>query len=231
MKIQPTAAPQAVAASHIVQSGMYARPLQLVAKRLIDYGGAALGLVLLLPVFVVIAVLIRLDSPGPVFFRQQRLGLGGRPFWIWKFRTMVVDAEARLAALEHRNESDGGVLFKLKTDPRVTRLGGFLRRSSLDELPQLWNVLKGEMSLVGPRPERPVYVDRFSQEIPKYLDRHLVKAGITGWAQIHGLRGDTSIAERVRYDLYYIENWSLLLDLRILISTVWRVLFDSKEVY
>ncbi len=180
-------------------------------KRAVDVVGSLLGLIVLSPVFLVVAILVAWSSPGPIFYFQERLSLDGRPFWIAKFRTMRVDAE-----------SSGQPGWTRPGDPRRTAIGAFLRRTNLDELPQLWNVLKGEMSLVGPRPERPYFVQQFSQEIPKYLDRHLVKTGLTGWAQIHGLRGDTSIARRTQYDLYYVQNWSLWLDLRILAITLWQ---------
>jgi len=189
------------------------------AKRTFDIVLAGGGLVVALPLLALIALAVKATSPGPILYSQERIGRDGQVFRIYKFRTMRVDAER------------SGPGWTVKDDPRRTPLGAFLRRTSLDELPQLWNVLVGEMSLVGPRPERPVYVERFSQDIPKYLDRHLVKTGITGWAQIHGLRGDTSIAERVRYDLYYIENWSLLLDVRIVLFTLWQVLFHPVEAY
>lgn len=180
-------------------------------KRSMDILGALLGLILLSPLFLGIAALVACSSPGPIFYYQERISLDGQPFWIAKFRTMRVDAEP----VDQPGWTRPG-------DPRRTRIGAFLRRTNLDELPQLWNVLKGEMSLVGPRPERPYFVQQFSQEIPKYLDRHLVKTGLTGWAQIHGLRGDTSIARRTQYDLYYVQNWSLWLDLRILAITLWQ---------
>ncbi len=180
-------------------------------KRAVDILGASLGLLLLSPLFLVIALLVACSSPGPILYWQERVSLDGRRFWIAKFRTMRVDAEA-----------PGQPGWTRPGDPRRTKIGAFLRRTNLDELPQLWNVLKGEMSLVGPRPERPYFVEQFSQEIPKYPDRHLVKSGLTGWAQIHGLRGDTSIARRTQYDLYYVQNWSLWLDLRILAITLWQ---------
>jgi putative colanic acid biosysnthesis UDP-glucose lipid carrier transferase len=198
-------------------------PLRLwynrVLKRVLDIVLAGGGLIVAMPLLAVIAALVKLTSTGSIFYSQERIGRDGEVFGIHKFRTMRTDAEAQ------------GPGWTTKDDPRRTPVGGFLRRSSLDELPQLWNVLVGQMSLVGPRPERPVYVERFSQDIPKYFDRHLVKTGITGWAQIHGLRGDTSIPERVRYDLYYIENWSLLLDIRIVLVTVWQVIFTTGDAY
>lgn len=185
--------------------------LNRLLKRGLDLLGSSVGLVLLSPVLVGIALAIRLTDPGPIFYRQERVSLNGQHFWILKFRTMQANAET---------EQQPG--WTRPQDPRRTRLGIWLRRHNLDELPQLWNVIKGEMSLVGPRPERPFYVAQFSQEIPKYLERHRVKTGLTGWAQIHGLRGDTSIPERTQFDLYYVENWSLLLDLRILALTVYQ---------
>jgi putative colanic acid biosynthesis UDP-glucose lipid carrier transferase len=147
-----------------------------------------------------------------VLYRQERVGLDGRVFRMLKFRTMVPDAEAVTGPIWARNG-----------DPRETWVGGFLRRTSLDELPQLWNVLRGDMSLVGPRPERPVFIEQFRREVPGYMLRHKVKAGLTGWAQVHRWRGDTSLHERIEHDLYYIRNWSLGLDLRILLMTLWRV--------
>jgi exopolysaccharide biosynthesis polyprenyl glycosylphosphotransferase len=176
-----------------------------VTKRLMDVVGAACLLILLSPPMMLMAALVKLDSRGPVFYAQERMGLDARPFKMLKFRSMRQDAEA------------GGPGWTVKDDPRATRLGRIIRRVNVDELPQLINVLVGEMSLVGPRPERPVYVNQFRRSIPRYMDRHWEKAGMTGWAQVNGLRGDTSIAERTKYDLWYIENWSLLLDVKILI--------------
>ena len=144
-----------------------------------------------------------------MFYAQERVGIDGRPFTILKFRSMRIDAEA-----------SSGPVWARRDDPRSTPIGSFLRKTSMDELPQLLNVLKGEMSLVGPRPERPFFVDQFRAKVPKYLDRHRVKTGMTGWAQVNGLRGDTSIEERIKYDLYYIENWSFTLDFKILLRTV-----------
>jgi Undecaprenyl-phosphate glucose phosphotransferase len=188
-----------------------------VTKRAFDLVFAALGLVLLSPVFAAVALWIRLDSSGPIFYAQERVGVNGRRFRMWKFRTMRVDAEA-----------DGTPGWTKADDPRRTRAGETLRRTSLDELPQLWNVLLGHMSLVGPRPERPVYVDRFRASIPRYMLRHHVKAGMTGWAQVNGLRGDTPLERRIEYDLYYIENWSLAFDLRIIALTFVRVFRDAS---
>jgi Undecaprenyl-phosphate glucose phosphotransferase len=189
-----------------------------VTKRSFDLAVSGLTLLLLSPLLLVIAALVKLDSRGPVLFRQQRVGLDGHPFTMYKFRSMRVGSE--------KFDAEAGL--GLKSDPRRTRIGKFLRSTSLDELPQLMNVLKGEMSLVGPRPERSRYVQEFGAVVPKYLDRHRVKTGVTGWAQVNGLRGDTSIEERVKYDLYYIENWSLALDIKILLRTV-RAAFASHE--
>jgi len=189
-----------------------------VAKRFMDIVGAGVGLILLSPVMLFVAVLIKLDSRGPVFYVQERMGLDAKPFNMLKFRSMRQNAEAN------------GPGWTVEDDPRVTTLGRILRRLNLDELPQLINVLLGQMSLVGPRPERPIYVDQFRRSIPRYMDRHWEKAGLTGWAQINGLRGDTSIAERTKYDLWYIENWSLLLDLKILLRTVFNI-FGLPNAY
>ncbi|MDW7967952.1 MAG: undecaprenyl-phosphate glucose phosphotransferase [Thermoanaerobaculum sp.] len=180
-------------------------------KRSVDLTLSFLGLLFLWPVMAVIALAIYLQDRGPIFYRQLRMGLDGRPFWILKFRTMVVDAEKLT-----------GPRFAQPNDPRVTPVGAFLRRYSLDELPQLWNVLKGEMSLVGPRPERPEFVARFRQRFPEYMARHRVKAGLTGWAQVNDLRGQSSLRKRIAYDLYYIDNWSLALDFKILFLTLVR---------
>jgi exopolysaccharide biosynthesis polyprenyl glycosylphosphotransferase len=187
-------------------------------KRAMDIAGASAVLILVSPLMLITAILIKLDSPGPVFYVQERMGLDARPFPILKFRSMRQDAEA------------DGPGWTRKGDPRVTPLGNILRRLNVDELPQLINVLIGEMSLVGPRPERSVYVAQFRRSIPRYMDRHRAKAGMTGWAQINGLRGDTSIVERTKYDLWYIENWSLLLDIKILIRTAFS-LFHSPNAY
>ncbi len=179
----------------------------LVAKRLFDILFSALALLILSPVMLVTAIAVKLSSRGPVLYTQERMGMDGAVFRILKFRTMGTDSER------------SGPRMATAEDDRRTALGGFLRRTSLDELPQLFNVLRGDMSLVGPRPERPVFIEEFKRQIPKYHLRHKVKSGITGWAQINGLRGQTSIQKRIEYDLYYIENWSLLLDLKILIRT------------
>ncbi len=188
-------------------------PVDRVVKRTFDLAAAGAGLLLLSPVMALIAALIKLGSPGPVFYGQKRMGRDGQEFRMIKFRSMRTDAEAA-----------SGPVWTTAEDPRVTGIGRFLRRYSLDELPQLWNVVKGDMSLVGPRPERRVFVEQFMQQMPRYFERHRVKSGMTGWAQVHGLRGNTSIQERTYYDLHYLENWSLGLDVKILLMTLHHVL-------
>ena len=182
-------------------------------KRAIDLVVGLGTLALLSPLMVALAILIKLESRGPALFVQTRVGIDGTTFDLLKFRSMRCDAE----------ECTGPV-FATRNDPRCTRIGRFMRRHSLDELPQLFNVVRGDMSIVGPRPERPYFVVRFSQTIPQYAQRHREKAGITGWAQVNGRRGDTSIEERVQYDLHYVENWSLAFDLKIMIRTVVEIL-------
>ncbi len=193
------------------------RGWRLTVKRLIDVMGSAVALVILSPLMMLLAVLIKLDSAGVVFFTQERMGLDGRRFMMLKFRSMRPDAEA-----------ESGAVWTSQNDHRRTRLGTFIRKFSIDEFPQFINVLLGEMSLVGPRPERPVFVEQFKQIIPRYMDRHREKAGITGWAQVNGLRGNTSIIERTKYDLWYIENWSLALDFRIMLRTVVSIFTDHN---
>jgi Undecaprenyl-phosphate glucose phosphotransferase len=178
-------------------------------KRVMDLALATAAALVLLPILPLLALAIWLEDRGPILYRQERMGLDGKPFMILKFRSMRVDAE----------ESSGPV-WAVKDDPRRTRVGSFLRRWSLDELPQLWNVIAGDMSIVGPRPERPTFVREFKHKIPRYMLRHRVKSGITGWAQVHGWRGNTSIRKRIQYDLYYIQNWSLSLDCKILWMTL-----------
>ena len=181
-------------------------------KRGMDILLSSIALIICSPLMLAIAVAVKVTSPGKVIFRQERVGRDGKPFYIYKFRSMRQDAEAGV-----------GHVWASKDDPRQTRLGGFLRRWCLDELPQFFNVLKGDMSLVGPRPEMSGLIDDFSKSIPHYLDRHRVKCGLTGWAQVNGLRGNTSLEERIRYDLYYIENWSIGLDIKILLKTLWSI--------
>jgi Undecaprenyl-phosphate glucose phosphotransferase len=188
-----------------------------VLKRGLDLGVSCAALVFCAPLMATIALLIKLSSAGPVLYRQQRMGLDCRPFTLFKFRSMRTDAEP-----------PGIPIWSTKNDERCTRVGSWLRRLNLDELPQLINVLKGEMSLVGPRPERPEFIEQFRQGIPRYMLRHKIQAGMTGWAQIHGYRGDTSIEERLRYDLEYIQRWSLLFDLEILLLTLVKGFFHRE---
>ena len=190
-----------------------------LAKRGTDVILSAAALVLLSPLLLLIALLVKLTSPGPVLFTQERMGLDGLTFKMLKFRSMRADAE-----------QSSGAVWARPGDDRRTALGAFLRHTSLDELPQLWNVLRGDMSLVGPRPERPVFVAKFRGEIPHYMLRHKVKAGITGWAQVNGWRGNTSLDRRVECDLFYIRNWSYVLDLKILTLTLWKG-FIHKNAY
>lgn len=190
-----------------------------VLKRGFDILFSGFGLVILSPFLLPLALLVKLDSPGPALYMQERLGRDGRRFKMLKFRTMKADAEGNT-----------GPVRAVPDDQRRTKVGKFLRRTSLDELPQLWNVFKGEMSLAGPRPERPFFVDKCKEDIPRYFVRHKVKSGMTGWAQVNGLRGDTSIEERTKYDLYYVENWSLALDIRIIFLTL-RNVWKQKNAY
>jgi len=190
----------------------------LIAKRVFDVLCASVLMVLGAPVMLGLALAVKLTSRGPIFYRQERMGMDGHLFQMLKFRTMRTNAE------------EEGAQFARADDPRRTSIGAFLRKYSLDELPQFYNVLVGDMSLVGPRPERPVFIEEFKKQIPRYHLRHMVKSGVTGWAQINGLRGNTSIKERIDYDLYYIENWSLLFDLKILLRTAFGG-FLSKNAY
>jgi Undecaprenyl-phosphate glucose phosphotransferase len=202
---------------HLRESPLYG--WNAVMKRGVDIVVGAVSLLLTAPVMVVIGLTVKASAPGPVLLRQERMGLDGRAFSMLKFRTMRVDAEAST-----------GPVWAARDDPRRTRVGAFLRHTSLDELPQLVNVLRGEMSLVGPRPERPVFVEEFRRQLPAYMLRHKVKAGMTGWAQVNGWRGNTSIEKRLEYDLYYIERWSLTFDFKILLQTLWRG-FSGKNAY
>ena len=183
-------------------------------KRVFDFVFSLIGLIILSPFLLLIAIIIKIDSKGPVFYIQKRVGLDGKTFNIIKFRTMVKDAE-----------KNTGAVWSKPGDKRITKFGRFLRKFSIDELPQLFNVLKGDMSLVGPRPERPEFVEEFKNNIPKYMLRHRVKTGITGWAQVHGLRGNTSLEKRIEFDIYYIQNWSFRLDLEILWRTILKLKF------
>ncbi len=188
-------------------------------KRGIDIAFSSLFLLVISPVMLVIAIAVKLSSTGPVFYRQERMGLNGQKFDMLKFRTMPIGSE-----------SESGPVWAKPGERRATKAGAFLRKTSLDELPQFINVLKGDMSVVGPRPERPVFIENFKQRVPGYMLRHKVKAGITGWAQINGWRGNTSIEKRIEYDLYYIQNWSIKLDLKIMWLTLWKG-FLSENAY
>src|SRR6266403_1715593 len=178
-------------------------------KRGIDIIGGTVGLLLSLPIIVIFGAIVYFESPGPIFYRQRRSGRNGKPFDIIKIRSMRLDAE-----------QDGKVGWTIQNDPRRLRIGAFMRKWNIDEVPQFWNVLKGEMSLVGPRPERPELVATFKRDIPHYNARHNAKPGITGWAQVNGLRGNTDLAERINYDLWYMENWSPILDVQIICMTL-----------
>jgi len=178
---------------------------------------ATLILLLVSPLMLMIAIGVKLSSPGPALFRQERVGWNKKPFIILKFRSMPVAAE-----------KESGPVWAKKEENRATRFGTFIRKSSLDELPQFWNVLKGEMSIVGPRPERPHFVEQFKHEIPDYMQKHLVKAGITGWAQINGWRGNTDLRPRIEHDIYYIENWSVWFDIQIIVTTIFKGFFDKN---
>ncbi len=193
------------------------RGWKLSLKRALDVFGASAGLIFLSPILMFFAFLIRLESPGPIFYCQERMGLDGKAFQMIKLRSMRRDAEK------------DGPGWTTKDDPRKTRLGKWLRAKNIDELPQFINVLLGEMSLVGPRPERPIFVHQFRQSVPRYMERHREKAGMTGWAQVNGLRGDTSISERTQYDLWYVENWSLWLDIKIIVRTAMQTVFSSGK--
>ena len=191
----------------------------MMTKRVFDLVGASVCIVLFSPVMLITAILIKLTSKGPLIFTQERVGLHNRPFKMYKFRSMEVQS---------KQEEKAG--WTTKNDPRVTGIGKFIRRTSIDELPQLFNVLKGEMSLIGPRPERPQFVEKFREEIPRYMVKHQVRPGMTGWAQVNGYRGNTSIKKRIDYDLYYIENWTMGFDIKILFLTVFKG-FINKNAY
>ena len=194
-------------------------PVKATAKRAVDICGALVGIILFSPIMLVVATLIKLTSPGPIIFKQERVGLHNKPFMMYKFRSMVQQTEA--------DEKKG---WTVPGDPRVTRVGRFIRKTSIDEFPQFFNVLAGQMSLIGPRPERTQFVEMFKEEIPRYMIKHQVRPGMTGWAQVNGLRGDTSIYERVKYDIWYIENWTMSLDVKILFLTIFKG-FVNKNAY
>ena len=193
--------------------------LNAFMKRCVDLFGAVVAIILFSPIMAVCAVIIKATSPGPLIFKQERIGMRNRPFYMYKFRSMVVQ--------EEQEEKKG---WTTQNDPRVTPIGKFIRRASIDEMPQLFNVLKGDMSLVGPRPERPQFVEKFKEEIPRYMVKHQVRPGLTGWAQVNGYRGDTSILKRIEHDLYYIENWTLGFDFKILFLTFFKG-FINKNAY
>ncbi|MBU3197396.1 undecaprenyl-phosphate glucose phosphotransferase [Clostridium algidicarnis] len=188
-------------------------------KRFIDITLSILAIIFFSPIMIIIVVLIKLTSPGPVIFKQERVGLNRRNFIMYKFRSMEI-----------QNEEEEITKWTVKNDNRKTKIGSFIRKTSLDELPQIFNVLKGDMSLIGPRPERPYFVDKFKDEIPKYMVKHQVRPGMTGWAQVNGWRGDTSIEKRIECDIYYIENWSLLMDVKIIFKTIFKGFF-SRNAY
>ena len=190
-----------------------------IAKRTVDIIGSACGLIVLSPLLLILAILVKTTSKGPVIFKQERVGRHNKKFNMYKFRSMAVQEESE--------EKKG---WTVKNDPRVTKIGSFMRKTSLDELPQLWNILIGDMSIVGPRPERPQFVEKFREEIPRYMIKHQVRPGLTGWAQVNGYRGDTSIRRRIECDLYYIENWSMFFDIKIMFMTVFKG-FVNENAY
>ena len=187
-------------------------------KRAFDIVTSLLGIIVASPFMIVIAILVKLYDKGPVFYKQARLTKGGKVFYVMKFRSMRVDSEKQ------------GARLAMKHDDRITPVGRVIRNLHLDELPQLFNILKGDMSMVGPRPERPQFVEKFREEIPRYMVKHQVRPGMTGWAQINGYRGDTSIKRRIEFDLYYIENWTVGLDIKILMLTIFKG-FINKNAY
>ena len=190
-----------------------------LVKRAMDIAGSIVGIIVTSPLMLLMCVIIKLTSPGPLIYKQERVGLHNQTFRMYKFRSMEVQPE-----------SEEKKAWTVKNDPRVTPIGKFMRHTSIDELPQLFNILKGNMSLVGPRPERPFFVEKFREEIPRYMVKHQVRPGLTGWAQVNGYRGDTSIRKRIEYDLYYIENWSIGLDIKIIFLTFFKG-FISKNAY
>lgn len=200
---------------HVPLTDMFHR----VIKRLFDVFGSIVAIILFSPVMLIVAVMIKVTDPGPLIFKQKRVGLKNKPFYMYKFRSMVI-----------QKKSEEEKAWTTKDDPRITPIGKFIRKTSIDELPQLFNVLKGDMSLVGPRPERPMFVEKFKEEIPRYMIKHQVRPGMTGWAQVNGYRGNTSIKKRIEYDLYYIENWTVGLDIKILFLTVFKG-FINKNAY
>ncbi len=188
-------------------------------KRISDLIFAVAGIIILSPVLLLTAVMVKLSSPGPVIFKQERIGFNRKKFVMYKFRSMKI-----------HNDKEEKYRWTVKDDPRTTRFGSFIRRTSIDELPQLFNILKGDMSLIGPRPERPYFVKKFREEVPEYMIKHHVRPGMSGWAQVHGWRGNTSIKKRIEFDIYYVENWTLLLDMKIFAMTLVKG-FVNKNAY
>lgn len=193
--------------------------LNLIFKRIVDIVGSIVAILISSPVILITAIAVKVTSPGPIIFSQERVGLHNKSFKMYKFRSMEIQKKS----VEQK-------AWTVKNDPRVTKVGRFIRKTSIDELPQLFNILKGDMSLVGPRPERPLFVEKFKEEIPRYMIKHQVRPGLTGWAQINGYRGDTSIRKRIEYDLYYIENWTMGFDIKILFLTIFKG-FINKNAY
>lgn len=193
--------------------------IELSLKRIIDLIASTIGMLFISPLLILVSIGVKLSSPGPIFYGQERIGLDGKKFKMWKFRSMRV-----------ATENEDLTTWSSKNEPRKTKFGEFIRKTSIDELPQLWNILTGEMSLVGPRPERPHFVDKFKDEIPNYMLRHKMKAGLTGWAQVNGWRGDTSLVKRIECDIYYIKNWSIWLDIKIILLTFVKG-FVNKNAY
>lgn len=191
----------------------------IILKRTIDIIGSLVGIAITSPIMLISAIAVKCSGPGPIIFQQERIGLHNKAFHMYKFRSM-----------EQQSPREEKKAWTVKNDPRVTRVGKILRRTSLDELPQLFNILKGDMSLVGPRPERPLFVEKFREEIPRYMVKHQVRPGLTGWAQVNGLRGDTSIKKRIEYDIFYIENWTLGFDIKIILMTFFTG-FINKNAY
>jgi Undecaprenyl-phosphate glucose phosphotransferase len=190
-----------------------------IIKRILDFTVSVLALILLSPFMILTALIVKITSSGPIIFKQERVGLHRKKFMMYKFRSMNVQDE--------ENEKNG---WTTDNDPRKTKFGTFIRKTSIDELPQLLNVLKGDMSLIGPRPERPYYVDKFRKDIPKYMIKHHVRPGMTGWAQVNGWRGNTSIKKRIEYEIYYVENWNLFMDIKIFFMTIIKG-FVNKNAY
>jgi Undecaprenyl-phosphate glucose phosphotransferase len=190
-----------------------------VVKRISDLLFAVSGIIILSPVLLLTAIIIKLSSPGPIIFKQERIGLNRKKFVMYKFRSMKL-----------QNDDDEKHQWTIKDDPRATKFGSFIRKTSIDELPQLFNILKGDMSLIGPRPERPYFVEKFREEVPEYMIKHHVRPGMSGWAQVHGWRGNTSIKKRIEFDIYYVENWTLILDIKIFFMTLIKG-FVNKNAY